>query len=95
MKVSVLVLEEKKPQQLRANRASLTLQADQSASMTITAIYEGSYKEDVTEVVEWRVEDPEIAQVENGAIKGGSAGTTTITAAYAGKEAKNRITVRK
>ncbi|MCM3077717.1 immunoglobulin-like domain-containing protein [Brevibacillus invocatus] len=95
VKASVLVVEEKKPQQLRANRASLTLRAEQSVSTIITAVYEGSYKEDVTEEVEWSVEDPEIVQVEDGVITGGSAGTTTIKASYAGKEVKIRITVRK
>ncbi|WP_051410152.1 immunoglobulin-like domain-containing protein [Brevibacillus panacihumi] len=93
--ISVRVVDEKELQELHATYSSLSLEEGETASLAITAIYERNHKEDVTEEVEWSVDDPEIATVENGVITGISEGVTTITATYAGKEAEIFIKVWK
>lgn len=93
--ISVRVVDEKKLQELRATYSSLSLEEGETASLAITAIYERNHKEEVTAQVEWRVEDLEIVTVEDGVITGISEGVTTITAAYAGKEAEILIKVWK
>ncbi|EST55604.1 hypothetical protein T458_07720 [Brevibacillus panacihumi W25] len=93
--ISVRVVDEKELQELHATYSSLSLEEGETASLAITAIYERNHKEDVTEEVEWSVDDPEIATVENGVITGISEGVTTITATYAGKEVEISIKVQK
>ena len=93
--ISVRVVDEKKLQELRAMYSSQSLEEGETASLAISAIYERNHKKDVTEDVEWSVDDPEIVTVEDGVITGISEGVTTITAAYAGKEAEILIKVWK
>ncbi|RNB88751.1 DNRLRE domain-containing protein [Brevibacillus nitrificans] len=81
----VLVVKEKKVQDLRASRTSLRLKADRTGEIVLYAIYENNYQEIVTSEAKWTVEDPEIASVEEGVVTALESGETTIAVEYEGE----------
>lgn len=55
------------------------------AEITVTAVYEDGHTEDVTLKAEYSVEDPAVAEAENGVITPKQVGSTTVTASFAGR----------
>ncbi|HZG16582.1 MAG TPA: Ig-like domain-containing protein [Candidatus Bathyarchaeia archaeon] len=70
---------------LAANQKKLTLRAGATDKLTITATYSDKKTADVTELVEWTVQDSGIVQIEKGTVTAIGSGKTKITAKHAGK----------
>ncbi|MET3292908.1 UNVERIFIED_CONTAM: uncharacterized protein YjdB [Brevibacillus sp. OAP136] len=69
---------------LEPSQSTLFLAPDQTATLTIQAVYADGSKEDIGDKATWSVEDDTIASVENGEVTATSLGTTTITVEYEG-----------
>ncbi|MDF2935406.1 MAG: group 2 Ig protein [Paenibacillaceae bacterium] len=67
------------------NKRELSLLLNESEELTLTATYPDGTTTDVTEMADWESEDPDIADVIKGQVKGYGSGQTEITATYGTK----------
>lgn len=92
--IRVLVVEEKEPRRISASPSYLRLNEGQSREIVLYAYYQKGYQDVITGDVEWSVEDPEIATVEDNTITGIKTGRTTVTVTYEGKTEEIAVIVR-
>lgn len=72
------------------NKAELTLEIDQSETLTATVLPDNA----TTKTVTWKSSAPTVASVDNaGKVTGKAAGTATVTATAGGKKAECTVTV--
>ncbi|WP_068618272.1 S-layer homology domain-containing protein [Paenibacillus tuaregi] len=78
---------------ITAKPQTVSVQAGQTASVAISALYSEGPETDVTSKVKWTVQSPELASISNGTITGLKAGTTVITAVYGTQSVGINLTV--
>ncbi|MED1952793.1 Ig-like domain-containing protein [Brevibacillus centrosporus] len=93
--IPVTVVEDKKPQRIAMEKHLLRLAQEDLVKLSVKGIYEDGFEDDLTDVVSWEVENPDIATVSDGELQAHQTGTTTVTAKYAGKTARLKVVVRK
>ncbi len=93
--LSVQVTEPKEVKRISASKRSMTLIADKTRSVSLTAYYKDGSKSVVTEKADWSSEDESVAVAKAGTITAVGAGTTTVTVRYQGKALTIRVTVTK
>lgn len=93
--IPVTVIEDKKPQRIAMEKHLLRLAQEDLVKLSVKGIYEDGFEDDLTDVVSWEVENPDIATVSDGELQAHQTGTTTITAKYAGKTTRLKVIVRK
>lgn len=71
--------------------SSITLEKGGTEQVKVVLSYVNGETKDVAEEAEWSVEDSSIASVDNGLITALKAGTTTISASYAGLTAQLKV----
>lgn len=82
------------PTKLEVDRPEVDAGPGERLAFTASAVYENGDRENVTELAEWTLDNPDVAQeVDKGVVVVTEAGTATYTATFAGEEASARITV--
>ncbi|MGK5509428.1 Ig-like domain-containing protein [Brevibacillus formosus] len=80
--VVVGVTVTKKVKALTTEDQSLNVRIGNTANVKLTAVYSDGTTEDVTTKADWSIDNPAIATVVNGAIKGLNSGSGTVTAKF-------------
>ncbi|WP_181592939.1 Ig-like domain-containing protein [Paenibacillus sp. YN15] len=75
------------------DKRELSLLLDESETLKLTATYPDGSVTDVTELADWESNDPDIADVIKGEVKGYGSGQTYITATYGTKTTTIRVDV--
>jgi LPXTG-motif cell wall-anchored protein len=81
------------PDSITLEPSSITLEKDDTKQVKAVLSYVNGETKDVTEEVEWTVEDSSIASVDNGIITALKAGTTTVSVAKDGITAQLQVQV--
>lgn len=72
----------KKVKALTTEDQTLNVRIGSTANVKLTAVYSDGTTEDVTTKADWSIDNPAIATVVNGAIKGLNSGSGTVTAKF-------------
>ncbi|MGF9906187.1 Ig-like domain-containing protein [Brevibacillus porteri] len=80
--VVVGVTVTKKVKALTTEDQTLNVRIGNTENVKLTAVYSDGTTEDVTTQADWSIDNPAIATVVNGAIKGLNSGTGTVTAKF-------------
>ncbi|NQF14731.1 hypothetical protein HPY31_12505 [Brevibacillus sp. HB1.3] len=72
----------KKVKALTTEDQTLNVRIGNTANVKLTAVYSDGTTEDVTTKADWSIDNPAIATVVNGAIKGLNSGSGTVTAKF-------------
>ena len=74
------------------SETAIELNEGNASTITVTANYDDNTTQDITNEVEWVIEDNSIVSVTNGTVKGLKEGTTTLQAKY-NNEVSSSITI--
>lgn len=91
--VVVAVTVTKKVKALTTDKQNLNVRIGNEEPVKLTAVYSDSTTEDVTTKADWSINNPAIATVINGNVKGLSSGTGTITAKFGSQTTSIAISV--
>lgn len=96
-KKAVFTLKVADPEKIvsvKADQTKVSLHAEESKQITVTATYEDGSTADVTQTIDWTTANAKIAIVEKGLIVAKVKGTTTITGKIGTKYVRVYVTVR-
>lgn len=79
--------------ELEVTPGSVEIHAGETDSLTAMAIYADERTEDVTERVQWSVDDPQVVSVDAGSVTGDAVGRTDVTATLGDHVARATVEV--
>lgn len=83
----------KKVKALSLNQQSVNTRIGEEKTVELTAYYSEGGPENVTEKADWSIDNPAVATVINGKIRGLSSGTATVTAKYGSQTTSVQVSV--
>ncbi|MGC5326889.1 Ig-like domain-containing protein [Brevibacillus sp. SYSU BS000544] len=93
--IKVLVMDEKKPDEIKLNLSKVDIKVKKTAKLVLTAYYPNGFEEDITVKASWLSTNKNIATVKKGVITGKAEGTTVIVVKYGGEELEVTVNVTK
>lgn len=95
LKIKVLVMDEKKPDEIKLNLSEVDIKVKKTAKLVLTAYYPNGFEEDITAKASWLSKNKNIATVKKGVITGKAEGTTVIVVKYGKEELEVSVNVTK